>query len=144
MPSCSRTAAEVCRPSDWLKFPDCHFLCAKSNPNYAPAVYISSQVVWIDYNLYMLIQCILNWTTPIILTEIRVSIGSWLLGTWYIYTVHVNVCVSVRGRPGLSWDKRQESVVTSIWKGPLTTGVRASRISRSLEYKIYVLLLCAK
>ena len=36
---------------------------------------------------------------------------SWfhiVLGIWYIYTVHVNVCVSVRGRPGIGWDKRQE------------------------------------
>ena len=30
-----------------------------------------------------------------------------LLGRRYIYTVHVNACVRVRGRPGQSWDKRR-------------------------------------
>ena len=48
-------------------------------------------------------------------------------------------CVYKRQRTsGLSWDKRQESVVRSIWKSLLITSVRASRVARSLEYKIYV------
>ena len=48
-----------------------------------------------------------------------------LLGRWYIYTVHVNVCVSVRGRPGQSWDKRR--LEESGWIGwqyaCVTTGI---------------------
>ena len=45
-------------------------------------------------------------------------------------------CVYKRQRTsGLSWDKRQESVVRSIWKSLLTTSVRASRVSRSLSIR---------
>ena len=62
----------------------------------------------------------------------------FMLGRWYIYTVHVNVCVSVRGCPGLSSDKRRLEAIRRIWRSRLTTRVRARKLSRSSECNIYV------
>ena len=48
-------------------------------------------------------------------------------------------CVCKRQRTSRPWLRQKtRAVVRSIWKSRLTTSVRASRILRSLEYKIYV------